>query len=83
MVHDCVVTPSHTPSHPVPSPVHVGRDPTGGPVTGEQVPGAAFELHASHCPAQSELQHTPSTQKFDEHCAAEVHGVPGGPFAEH
>jgi len=83
IVQDCVVTPSHPPSQPVPSPPQAARGDTGVPVTAEQVPSAPVTLQASHCPAQSELQHTPSTQKFETHCPAEVHGIPGGPFEEH
>jgi hypothetical protein len=82
-VHDWVVTPSQKPSQPVPLPPHAVRGATGVPVTAEHVPGEAVRLHASHCPVQSELQHTPSTQKFDWHWPADVHGVPGGPLFEH
>jgi hypothetical protein len=83
IVHDCLVTPSHTPSQPVPLPTHAARGETGEPVTAVQVPCAPVKLHASHCPAQSELQHTPSTQKFDWHWPAEVQGIPAGPLLEH
>lgn len=77
------MTPSQVPSQPVPLPTHAGRPPTGAPLTAEQVPGDAVKLHDSHWPVHSELQHTPSTQKFDWHWPADVHGVPGGPLFEH
>lgn len=47
-VHDVVTTPLHTPSQPVLSPGHAGREPTGGPETGVHVPAVPGTLHASH-----------------------------------
>jgi len=32
---------------------------------------------------QSALQHTLSAQKFERHCRASVHAVPGSPFGVH
>jgi hypothetical protein len=75
--------PSQVPSHPVPSPGHVPRDPAGVPVTGEHVPFEPVRLQASHFPVQSLLQHTPSAQKFDRHWAGAVHAAPTSPFGLH
>jgi hypothetical protein len=82
-VQDVVTVPLHTPSQPVPSPGHAGREPTGLPVTGVQVPGAVGRLHASHWLAQALLQHTPSAQKPVRHCTSALQVAPGAPFAVH
>jgi hypothetical protein len=54
VVDDCgkaqlrVVKPLQEPPQTVPSDSHVGRLPTGWPVTGEQVPSLFGMLHAAH-----------------------------------
>jgi hypothetical protein len=47
----------------VPPASHAARVPFGAPETGVHLPGAPATSQASHCPAQSESQHTASTQK--------------------
>jgi hypothetical protein len=65
--HAVVTVPSHTPSQPLPLPTHAARGGTGLPFAGEHVPARPGRLHASHCPTQSSLQQTPSTQKLVAH----------------
>jgi hypothetical protein len=50
------------PAQAEPVPAHAVRAPCGAPTIGEHVPRLALESHASHCPVQVVLQHTPSTQ---------------------
>src|SRR5204863_115227 len=61
-------TPSHEPPHAEPSLAHAERAPCGAPLTGVQVPALPVASHASHCPSQATLQHTPSTQFPFAHC---------------
>jgi hypothetical protein len=76
-------TPSQLPSHPVAFPTHAARGVTGFPFTGEHVPTLPVTLHASHCPVQSSLQQTPSTQKLERHWLFDVHETPGLTFVVH
>jgi hypothetical protein len=71
-------TPSQVIPHvvPAPVPVHAGRDPTGAPFTGEQVPTSPPTLHAWHWPPHPESQHTPSTQKLEPHSLFAEHATP-------
>jgi len=79
-VQVAVTMPSHLPSQPVPSPTHAGREPTGLPLTAEQVPSLPLRLHASHWPRQSLLQQMPSAQTVDWHWLPALHDVPRPPF---
>jgi hypothetical protein len=56
--------------------MQAGRVPTGGPVTGEQVPSLPITLHAWHCSPQAPLQQNPSTQSPDAHSWAAPHICP-------
>jgi hypothetical protein len=82
-VHAVVSTPSQAPSQPVPLPMQAVRGSTGLPVTAEHVPSWFGRLQASHCPTQSSLQHTPSTQKLVPHCVPAVHAPPAVIFSVH
>ena len=62
---------------------HAGREPTGWPTTGVHVPAVSITLHASHCPLQSELQQTPSTQTLLVHSSTLVHAVPFAALGTH
>jgi hypothetical protein len=77
---DCVLMPLHVPVQAVPSPGQSGRFPTGAPVTAEHVPIEPGRLQASHCPEQSSLQQTPSTQNAVVHWSLPVQGAPGSPL---
>jgi hypothetical protein len=73
---------SFAPSHaaaaqvlPAPS-LHFGLPPCGAPLTAVQTPTFDMTSHASHCPAHSPLQQTPSTQKPLPHSSAVVHPLP-------
>jgi hypothetical protein len=70
------------PPHTLPSLAHSGRDPCGGPVTGEQVPTRPVTSHASQAPPHAALQHTPSVQMPETHCVPDEHWVPLGIFGE-
>jgi hypothetical protein len=59
-VHALVSTPLHEPAHG-PLPAQEARLPTGGPVTGLQVPSFVGRLHAWHWPAHATSQQTLST----------------------
>jgi hypothetical protein len=61
---------------PAPTPLHAARPPVGVPVTAVQVPAVPAPLHDSHWPVHAALQHTPSTQKFEEHCEFALHACP-------
>jgi hypothetical protein len=71
--------PSHLAWH-APLPAHFGRAPRGSPATGAHVPRLPGTSHAWHCPAQVELQQTPSTQRPlpQEEAVAPVHVPPLG-----
>ena len=62
------VAPSHAPPQAVPSVAQADRTPCGPPLTAVQVPAFPETSHASHCPSQATLQHTPSTQFPFAHC---------------
>src|SRR5207253_1078222 len=67
--------PLQLPAHG-PAPPHDGRLPTGGPLTGAQVPRLFGRLHAEHWPVQAVPQQTPSTQKPDRHWVDAVQAWP-------
>jgi hypothetical protein len=82
-LHCVALTPSHCPPHGG-VPWHGGRLPCGGPAGATvQVPTEPVEPQASHCPSQTLSQHTPSTQKPDEHASFTLHGAPFAPIARH
>jgi hypothetical protein len=68
--------PLHVPLQTVPSTTQAGRDPTGVPVTAEQMPCFPGTLQASHWPEQAVSQQTPSTQLLDLHCVAAKQASP-------
>ena len=76
-VHAARFIPSQVPAH-TPDPPHARRPAWGAPVTGEHVPSEPGTSHASHCPLQAVLQHTPSTQLPDAHWALVVQPMPAG-----
>ena len=78
-----VSLPSQVPSQPVPSPMHATRGGMGLPLTGEHVPTLLGRLQASHCPTQSSLQHTPSTQNPSRHWLPEVQTAPAFALGVH
>jgi hypothetical protein len=78
-----VFTPSQAPPQALPSVAHLGRVPTGVPLTGEQVPTLPARLHAWHWLVQAALQHTPSAQKPDRHAFPTVQAVPFASFGTH
>ena len=82
-MQDVRTAPLQKPSQPVPLPGHVGREPTGLPVTAAHVPSDVGRLQASHWFVQSELQHTPSAQKLERHCTPALHEAPMAPFGVH
>ena len=45
-------------------------------MTARQVPSAPATSHASHCPVQTDPQHTESTQNALEHSLAAAHDPP-------
>jgi hypothetical protein len=53
-----------------------GRPLRGAAFTGAHVPSAPSTSHASHCPPQGALQHTPSTHTLFAHCSLAVHVLP-------
>jgi len=63
--------------------LHGTRGGCGVPVIGTQVPTEPMATHASHCPRQSSLQQTPSTQKPLWQSPAAVHGPPFGFLVSH
>jgi hypothetical protein len=77
------MVPSQTPPQMVPSLAHAWREPTGEPTTGMQLPSLLATLHASHCPVQGWVQHTPSTQMLEPHSALVLHSVPAAFLAMH
>jgi hypothetical protein len=55
--------------HIEPSEPHEGLAPCGAPITGVHTPAcAASTWHDSQLPVHAVLQHTPSTQRPEEHC---------------
>jgi len=82
-VHAVRSVPSQLPPHTEPSLAHAVRGEMGAPDTAVHVPTVPVRLHASHCPPQAELQHTPSAQLADEHSFAAVHVAPFAFFAVH
>jgi hypothetical protein len=62
-----------------------GRPCCGAPLTGTHVPDSPGTSQASHCPWQTVLQHTPSTQNgaLDGQAAGSVHAWPGARLAVH
>ena len=67
--------PLQLPLH-VPAPPQATRLPTGVPFTTLHLPTFAPRLQAEHCAVQALLQHTPSTQKPDWHCAPTSQAAP-------
>jgi hypothetical protein len=61
---------------PEPVPLHIGRPPTGVPITLLHVPTEPLTLHAWHWPAHDELQQTPSTHWPEPHSEPAAHAVP-------
>jgi hypothetical protein len=78
--HASVSVPLHVPLHVGSVPGQGAREPTGVPLTGEQVPREAARLQASHWPLQPLLQQTPSAQNVDAHWPPEVQGSPSWPL---
>ncbi len=68
--------PLHVPPQALPSEAQAGLPPTGAPDTATHAPTLPATLQDSHCPAQLELQHTPSTQFPEAHASATVQAVP-------
>lgn len=77
------LVPLQLPPHDVPAPVHAARIPRGTPVAAVHVPTLPSRLHASHCPLQPVLQHTPSTQLPLLHSRVAEHVPPLGRFGTH
>jgi hypothetical protein len=68
---------AHAPPHVVPAPTHLVREPCGWPdATCVHLPSEPVTLHALHCSVHAPLQHNPSTQKLDVHCAFAVQMLP-------
>lgn len=68
--------PPHIPPQVVPAPAQAPWPARGVALTAMQVPGLVASAHASHCPVQATLQHTPSAQKPLTHSPAIVHDRP-------
>jgi hypothetical protein len=65
------------PQGAAPDPVHAPRAPCGCPLgTLVHAPTAPETSHAWHCPPHAALQHTPSTQNPEPHCAPLVQAWP-------
>ena len=74
--------PSQVPAH-TPLPPQARRPAWGAPVTAVHAPSEPGTSHASHCPPQAVLQHTPSMQLPVAHSALVVQPMPAGMRVTH